>query len=754
MLSCCKPRRPRHGETEPLLPQHESNTSLQRDLQEKLHGYEMLRAVYSGFMPSSAQIVSHLRALLVSDLLNPDNPTLSSSGRQLAQDCRAWLRVFIQVLRDKNGDDQLQEVIWNLSRSKVSVDTARLAGTASSAKAQADTAAAYESLRTITSLLMTNADFRLLVGDLTMVSRQIFADTASSVSTAAAHVSEEVEPSERQKNVIGADGSQEEQRPTGDDVAQEAGRIADTAKNAVKQTGRDAVDSMKRNLAEKQKESLLHRIKQTVDSLRKREDYSNSADTISRIIQHYSMIYYRATGSMAIDIEENIETNPEFDKTMRKLWSFLSSFGCQEDWSLLEQKFQKLMENYQDDERFKETFENIGFTLFSLLTNPGFYDSADTSIGSLREKLKDASTDSDQSLVDFYDQLKQAFYSASQDESIARLIAATKKVAGHLVAAFREEGSRLPADALHIFLPLLIRAVQHIPIPRLEMSVPEMDLLLENVILEPGHTLHSSSFLPYRILLTTTNSLELRKTHSKETTTDMTNIVSVTMNGLNISAQEFGYWVRVHSPPYIPYFGDEGIASFALDKRGIDISLEFAVGRQRLEQVFALRSVRVHIHKLEYTIQKSSWAFLWWMMKPFIKHMVRRTIEKKIAEQIVATARAVNRELVFMRERLRAARISDPDNFANFVRAVLTRMTPQSDPDVYTRVGIDAHRKGIFKDVYTPASLMKIWHEEGERAGEIVDAGDESGGIGLTWRNRIFDYSPSRRHSRQPSQTF
>ncbi|KMU85432.1 hypothetical protein CIHG_03214 [Coccidioides immitis H538.4] len=631
MLSCCKPRRPRHGETEPLLPQHESNTSLQRDLQEKLHGYEMLRAVYSGFMPSSAQIVSHLRALLVSDLLNPDNPTLSSSGRQLAQDCRAWLRVFIQVLRDKNGDDQLQEVIWNLSRSKVSVDTARLAGTASSAKAQADTAAAYESLRTITSLLMTNADFRLLVGDLTTVSRQIFADTASSVSTTAAHVSEEVEPSERQKNVIGADGSQEEQRPTGDDVAQEAGRIADTAKNAVKQTGRDAVDSMKRNLAEKQKESLLHRIKQTVDSLRKREDYSNSADTISRIIQHYSMIYYRATGSMAIDIEENIETNPEFAKTMRKLWSFLSSFGCQEDWSLLEQKFQKLMENYQDDERFKETFENIGFTLFSLLTNPGFYDSADTSIGSLREKLKDASTDSDQSLVDFYDQLKQAFYSASQDESIARLVAATKKVAGHLVAAF---------------------------------------------------------------------------------------------------------------------------PSFALDKRGIDISLEFAVGRQRLEQVFALRSVRVHIHKLEYTIQKSSWAFLWWMMKPFVKHMVRRTIEKKIAEQIVATARAVNRELVFMRERLRAARISDPDNFANFVRAVLTRMTPQSDPDVYTRVGIDAHRKGIFKDVYTPASLMKIWHEEGERAGEIVDAGDESGGIGLTWRNRIFDYSPSRRHSRQPSQTF
>ncbi|EEP75982.1 predicted protein [Uncinocarpus reesii 1704] len=753
MLSCCKPRKPSNGETQPLLPQHDANTQMQRELQDKLHGYEMVRAVYSGFMPSTAQTVSHLRAFLVSDLLNPDNQTLSKAGRKLSQDCRAWIRVFIEALEDKNGGDQVQEIIWNFSKSRVSVDTADLAGKASLSKAQADTAAAYESIRTIASLLMTNADFRLLVGDLSTVSRQIFADTASSVSATAAEISEQVEPSEPQKDAIGGDGSEEEQPPSNEDVAQEAGRVVDITKAGLKKAGKDAMSSTERNLTGEQRDSLVRRIKQTVIGLRKREDYSNSAGTISHIVQRYAMIYYRAIGSTASEVEEDFETNQELNEAIRNLWTFLSSFGSRDDWDRLKAKFQSLTKKYQDDDKFKESFQHVGSTLFNLLTNPDFYDSADASFDTLRTKLKEASADSDQDLVEFYDQLKRTFCSVSEDQSIAKLIAATKKIYGHLCEAFRDEQSRLPADALHIFLPIFVRAIQHIPIPRLEMSVPEMDLLLENVILEPGHTVNCSSFFPYRVLLTTTNSLEVRKTHSKETTTGMTNIINFTMNGLNISAQEFGYWVRVHSPPYLPYFGDEGIASFALDKRGIDISLEIEIGRQRLEQVFTLRSVRVHIHKLDYTITKSSWAFLFWMVKPFVKHMVRRTLEKKIAEQIVTAAQALNRELVFMRERLRATRIADPDSFVTFVRAVMARMTCRPDPDVYTRMGVDAPREGIFENVYTPASLTKIWHEEGERADELVDGGDESGGIGMTWRNRIFDYLPSRRASRQPTRT-
>lgn len=140
MWSCCKSRKAPAAETQPLLPQTDDETSLQRRLQDKLHTYEMIQALSRGFMPSTVQLTTCLRALIASDLLNPDNPTLSLAGRQLARDCRAIIRIFTDVLQEKNGDDYLQEFLWQFSRSKASLDATDLAERASSAKAHADTA--------------------------------------------------------------------------------------------------------------------------------------------------------------------------------------------------------------------------------------------------------------------------------------------------------------------------------------------------------------------------------------------------------------------------------------------------------------------------------------------------------------------------------------------------------------------------------------------------------------------------------------
>ena len=141
MWSCCKSRKAQSGETQPLLPQHEDETTLQRRLDEKLRTYEMIRALSRGFLPSTEQFVAQLRALLGAELLNPNNPSLSLAGHQLARDSRAVIRIFMDVVQKKNGKDQLQEFIWQFSQSKASVDRRDLAARASMAKTRADTAA-------------------------------------------------------------------------------------------------------------------------------------------------------------------------------------------------------------------------------------------------------------------------------------------------------------------------------------------------------------------------------------------------------------------------------------------------------------------------------------------------------------------------------------------------------------------------------------------------------------------------------------
>ena len=174
----------------------------------------------------------------------------------------------------------------------------------------------------------------------------------------------------------------------------------------------------------------------------------------------------------------------------------------------------------------------------------------------------------------------------------------------------------------------------------------------------------------------------------------------------------------------------------ASDERGIDVSIDVEIGKEKLEQILTLRGVRVHIHKLDYTLAKSKLSWLGWLFKPLLKQMIRRSLEKTLAEGIANALHAANRELVYARERLRATRIADPQDVMTFFKAVAARLTPEDDPDVYTRVGVDAPSKGVFKNLYTPGSIVKVWHDEALRAEEQIQDGEERGS---GWKNDIFD---------------
>lgn len=206
---------------------------------------------------------------------------------------------------------------------------------------------------------------------------------------------------------------------------------------------------------------------------------------------------------------------------------------------------------------------------------------------------------------------------------------------------------------------------------------------------------------------------------------------------MSIRADEVGFWFRAHKG--LLRLADEGIASFELDDRGIDIELEVEVGKERLEKVLSLRNVNVKIHHLTYTLRKSKFACLAWIFKPIIRPIFRKVLEHQLATAIGDALHAANRELLFARERLRATRISDPQDLRTFIKAIITRLTPEEDPDLYTSIGVtgtSGQRRGTFAGVYAPGSVVKLWNEEAAQAGEIVD--DNATNVG-GWRNDIFD---------------
>lgn len=541
-----------------------------------------------------------------------------------------------------------------------------------------------------------------------------------------------LEPSEEDKKAIQEPGSDEGPKPTTEDLGNEVADVSKIVTNGLVKTGQDAVSSARENISGDQKDTLLYRLKQAVLKLRKRNDYSDSVSTIGLLIKRYAKAYSRAVDHTISAAQDDVDTNPELDRAVKNFWSLLSSFGDRKQWELLEQKVNKVMDHSQNDPHFEHLMEDVGNSVEKLLTDPDFFESADRKIQELREKAKNVGSDSSlrKDVDHALEQFQITFKSVVEDPDVNALISTTGKILNILSPTHAVTNSDLIQDSLHVFIPLLIQAIQYIPIPRVEVSVPEIDLLLENLIVEPGRTVNNTSFLPYKLRIETYNDLEIRKAKFR-TTSSVTSLMTVKVDGLSIRAEEVGFWLRAHSG--ILRLADEGIASFALDERGIDIHMDIEIGKEKLEKILTLKAVRVHVHKLTYTLRKSKFSWLAWLIKPILRPIVRKVLEKQLATAIADGIHAANRELLFARERLRATRISDPQDVRTFIKAVLTRLTPEEDPDVYTAVGVTPS-KGVFNGVYAPGSVVKVWEEEGRRAGEVVEDNAAQG-----WRNEIFD---------------
>lgn len=565
-----------------------------------------------------------------------------------------------------------------------------------------------------------------------MVGRQVFADTAYSLSNAAQEAGKQLEPSEQDSKALKKPGADEGPPPTANDLGHEAADVSKIVGNGLVKTGKDALSSAKENISGDQKETLLNRLKEAVIKLRKRNDYSDSVSTIGILIKRYAQAYSRAADQALSAAQDDLHTNAELDRAVKNFWALVSSFGDREQWKLLEQKVNKVMEHSQKDPEFESLMTDVGNSVQKLLTDPDFFESADKKIKELHEKAKEVDTESTlrKDIEEAFTQMQETFRSVVEDEDISKLVATSTRIFNILSPIHAAANKDLLDDCIHVLVPLLIQAIQYIPIPRLEVSVPEIDMLLENLIIEPGRTINNTSFLPYKLRVETYNDLEIRKAKFR-TTSSVTSLVTIKVDGFSVRADEVGFWLRAHSGIF--RIADEGIMSFQLDERGIDIALDVEIGQEKLEKILTLKAVRVHVHKLSYNLRKSKFSWLAWLVKPILRPIVRKVMEKQLASAIADGLHAANRELLYARERLRATRISDPQDIRTFVKAIITRLTPEEDPDVYTAVGVKPS-KGVFNGVYAPGSVVKLWEEEARRAGERVDDFSAKG-----WRNEIFD---------------
>lgn len=116
------------SDSQPLLPKTQPQPKLspqevskRQEIRTKLRTYEIILALSNGYLPTTKQFTGCLRWLLRSGILEPRNRRLSVRGRNAIRDLRAWIEAIAEEAECKNGNDEIQQFIWESSQVDIDV---------------------------------------------------------------------------------------------------------------------------------------------------------------------------------------------------------------------------------------------------------------------------------------------------------------------------------------------------------------------------------------------------------------------------------------------------------------------------------------------------------------------------------------------------------------------------------------------------------------------------------------------------------
>jgi len=711
-------------------------------LDKKLHTYLLIRALLKGYLPSNEQTIILLRKLLASDLLEPDNKNLSFDGRKFVTLNRRLVKQLIELLHAKNSGDELQNFLWAAGRAKLHVDFRGIGSAVADVKT-ANYKAAYSSLSTISSLLLQNSDFNKLFSDSIALIRQALASGVSTAAKYTEQAAEQIEPPDTQLDSIGDDAEPDQPR-VDTETRNAVGEVESTLEEGIKEAAKDAKNTLAENITPERKAAMKERVRQAVAALRRNADYNTSVSTISLLLKNYLIAYSAAVQDAADELTDDVRPNKALLVAGSLLWKFISSFGDRKQWEILKERSNKLLEHKNKDPDFENIAKLVVDSLRRLLTDPDYLftdeEEATERFNGLKEKFEDQNGGA--SLREEIDGIIQQFHrvivSVYNDKQVADIKKTSLAIAD---LALTSEGSgvnmNLLSDLGNVLLPLALETIQYLPIPRVTLVSPDIDLLLESIIVEPGQTINSSSFLPYRIGVVTTNEVDVFKGW-RRTNTHLSSKARVKIEGITFKTEDVGYIMKIHHG-WLVNFTDSGLASFRMDEKGIDIYLDLEFTRSSVDELVLLKGVSVNLNKVDFSLRRSKFSLLAWLFKPLVKPLLRKLLQDSLQQAIEDGLRGLNREMIYTRERLRATRIANPRDLTTFFRAIFSRWTAPSELPI--EVGIDwrAHRasgraEAPFDGEYAPGSLVGLFETEGMGAKDRVEEGDVGG-----WRNACFE---------------
>ncbi|GAA6005836.1 uncharacterized protein JCM10292_004655 [Rhodotorula paludigena] len=693
-------------------------------------------ALQAGKMPTTEQVVSGVRKILNSSLLQPDvarqvankvgGGKLSKRGRNFVVAERRVLEALARLALEKNDDDKIQQFLWDARHAgidDVSVDgelSVRLPRPPVPSTDELKDSA--HSLHELMSALLTSKEIRYILSDSVNLFRVIFADALDELAEgevaairATKKAARDVRPTDEQIKQHNAGiedrfGAEHWEDVVGNlqDARKQVRRgyedkRDDTLRKGVKK-GRALVHYVDEKLPTDTKDAVIERFRRVVGEIQSKPEYQDAVNTLSHLARKYfnlarDELEKTAEQSKAKLDKLEVEPDDEAKDAVTQLRRIIESFTGPLEPAL--QAASALHQDLKGDEKVQQVWHEFDVLLDRAINDPGYITTSKASrrfenIYDRARAIVESNADWKRDAKAFVDEASKLLDHAANDQALVAVGDAFEDL-GDAVAEFAKTGYNLVGvdggdlwkDLSTVFLPRLLGSLKSIPLPRVEFTSEDVDLIIDNIKFE------SASFVPDAAHFKSNIEFSTKKGYAAYAS-EFATTTTLVFAGLRMAATDISYYV--HKKTGWIGIEDSGLLDVTLgnphDSKahdGLDVTLVLSNATEGdRESFFKLEKVDVQLEGFDARIRQSNHPVRAWFASGALRVFLEAKIKEVLEDQFSEAFKALDKQLYLLHYKSLGAYGAAPNPLA-YVRGLLN--TGASSSSLYDEVTSTGIRK-------------------------------------------------------------
>ncbi|KAI0275464.1 hypothetical protein BC834DRAFT_840264 [Gloeopeniophorella convolvens] len=497
-----------------------------------------------------------------------------------------------------------------------------------------------------------------------------------------------------------------------------------------KDNARDQVEHGRKVLMEEyfpedRRDQFIYRGKKVIMECQKHNDYQESIRWLLGLLEEYAG-HGKHISSHGKDAGGKVAGN-----SINQIRTLLERFANGQSMDIFFDAVNNLIDDANKDEEFRQWFQSVDSYSRKVLLEPGYV--LEPQCNSEGRQIRDSGRR-------FYDEKYRAHFDRLFD-SVGTWFRAMGD--DPLNKRFGDDWARLTRDLLFdsegslkfkpdlwmdirkVILPSIVDMVGYIPIPRIEYTDDSLDLVVENL------TLQGRNLFPNIVSIEAHNFM---KFSPYNTISDVSHHeFTLTFGQIQADMRDVAFYFRKKTG--IPKMTDSGLADVLLGGQGVTATVHLVSADKDKSSVFKVKNVNVKVDSLKFSIRDSKHDILYKTVRPLATGLIKKQIQKAVADAITTGMEYVDGQLVGVRDRMSEARKSPDGSRTDALRAAFQRQKEDAAETVSSK---SSERKSQFKMVAKRDSALMPqhghpggWASKAQERADVATKGED-------WRSDAF----------------